>query len=976
MQGMSIPAKTKRIFFYLTGVLLVYSLLGFLIIPAVLSSQIPGLIKQHIKREAHVGDIHFNPFSMELSVLNFELKNKDGSLFSSFEQLYVNVSVLQSISSLSVVIDTILLNQPYASIQRNKQGSFNFDDLIHSSVQKEQQHSEPTTIFPVRIAELTLSDGKLTWEDHHSAHAQREEIHPLNLKIKNFSTQTDQQSQLGFSLAVASGGQIQWHGDIQLNPLTSKGRITLEKIDFHRLWELFLQDSVNFKILSGSERIEADYQLSETPAGFQVLIDNAHINLFNLKLSEKRSDEVLVNIPEIQLKGIDINVLDQHLSVAVLSTAEAHFKTWLNAEGQLNLLALLMEPPGQTPSTQPPKTTVKKDQPWNIRIDQFKVKNYGLDFTDKTVPGLPHITLSAFNLNSEKLSSDLKVRVPFNLEFIVNDTGRIHIKGQAVPDPVSAKLQVIADKLAISDFQPYINQFVRLNIISGEISLNNQIEIVQPEEKPLAVRVQGISSVSNFVSRDPVSKKDFLNFEKLTLDKIDLDLAKKQYIIDTIVLQRPYSRILIRKDKTININDIAIPPATDNKPAVKQADKESETFFKIARIAIQKGVTDFSDQSLILPFSAHMTGLKGNITGISSVKNAVAKIVLSGKVDGLAPVSILGKFSPSKGDSDLKLDFRNMPLPLMTPYMAEFAGRKIEKGNMSLSLIYKLQNKRLTASNKLLIDQLELGDQVENPKAVSLPLDLAIALLEDSDGKIKLDVPITGSLEDPEFSVAGVVMDALVNVISKIITSPFNAIAALTGSDEDISKISFSAGKTSISESQQHKLDGIIAALKNRPGLSLEIKGIAFSETDWPPLQSEALRHRLLALKAEQLSHEKNGVVEPQHIILNDAEYRELLAEQFIKTFPELADRSLFGTPRLKKPDSGDFFEFAQAKLASDIPPDPLRLQKLAATRAKNIAKYLISHEIPADRIYLLDMDINPQITDKRVGAVLNLAVH
>ncbi|MCK5190445.1 MAG: DUF748 domain-containing protein, partial [Methylococcales bacterium] len=341
-------------------------------------------------------------------------------------------------------------------------------------------------------------------------------------------------------------------------------------------------------------------------------------------------------------------------------------------------------------------------------------------------------------------------------------------------------------------------------------------------------------------------------------------------------------------------------------------------------------------------FIVHIDQLKGTVKGVSSEKNTVTNVVLAGRVGGLSPVNINGKINPDKGDSELSLDFTSMSLPLATPYMAEFAGRKIEKGNMSLKLKYKIVRNQLSASNEILIDQLVLGEEVEHENAVSLPLDFAIALLEDGDGKIVLDVPITGDLENPEFSVAAIVADALINVITKVIASPFNAIASLIGSDEDISKVMFASGHAVLSDKQEKKLDGLAEALSKRPGLKLEIKGTAFSQYDWPYLQAEALDQQLLQIRVDELNQDNKKKVLANDITLTKEEYDRLLAESFIQKFPQLAEKSIFGTPRLIDPEMGDFYQIAKTRLAAEIPPKPLQLQKLAKARSKVIAKYLV----------------------------------
>jgi hypothetical protein len=315
-------------------------------------------------------------------------------------------------------------------------------------------------------------------------------------------------------------------------------------------------------------------------------------------------------------------------------------------------------------------------------------------------------------------------------------------------------------------------------------------------------------------------------------------------------------------------------------------------------------------------------------------------------------------------------------MPIITPYMAEFAGRKIEKGNLTLGLHYQISKSQLTASNNLLIDHLVLGEEVENPKAVSLPLDLAIALLEDSDNKIKLDVPITGSLEDPQFSVASIIVDALVNVITKIVTSPFNAIASLVDGGGDISQVAFAAGKSKLSGDERGKLEQLAAALEQRPKLHLEIRGTAFTGFDWPKLQDEALTNKLKAIRAKELKKESGRKVRAEEIELNDEDYQRLLADLFIERYPQLGERSLFGTPKLLEPETGDFYEVARKKLAADLPPDPVRLRDLATDRARAIVKFMSAQGIAVDRMYLLDAQVDPEENGPEPASILNLAVN
>ena len=313
-------------------------------------------------------------------------------------------------------------------------------------------------------------------------------------------------------------------------------------------------------------------------------------------------------------------------------------------------------------------------------------------------------------------------------------------------------------------------------------------------------------------------------------------------------------------------------------------------------------------------------------------------------------------------------------MPLISPYMAQFAGYKVEKGKLTLGLKYNIVNKTLTASNSILIDQFELGEKVENPDAVSLPLGLAVALLKDSNGRIKIDVPIYGSMEDPKFSVGKLVFDALLNVLTKIITSPFNAIASLIGSEENLSVVSFAAGESTLDKQQMAKLDSISKALKERPVLNLEVKGTAFQEQDWPALQDDALRDQLKKLKAAEVNKKGGKKTRAEHIELSDEDFKQLLAQVFIEKFPSLAEKSLLGTPKLIAPATGDFYEVAKQKMAAIIKPEPERLKNLAEERAQVIAKYIVQQGgIPNDRVFILDTAIDPKRENSEITSALSL---
>jgi hypothetical protein len=263
---------------------------------------------------------------------------------------------------------------------------------------------------------------------------------------------------------------------------------------------------------------------------------------------------------------------------------------------------------------------------------------------------------------------------------------------------------------------------------------------------------------------------------------------------------------------------------------------------------------------------------------------------------------------------------------------------------------------------------------------VSLPLELAVALMKDSDGKIKMHVPITGSLEDPKFSVSHIVVDALTNAIGKVVTSPFRALASLVGSELDLSTISFLPGESVLTKQQTSKLDDLAKALKTRSVLKLEIKGAAFQEQDWPAVSDDALYDQLKRIKAAEINKKGGRKIRAEYVEISDQDYRRLMEQLFVEKFPLMVEKSLLGKTRLigSQADSSTdkFYAVAKEKLSAIIQPEPQRLKDLAAQRAQAIAKYIVQKGgIANDRVFILDTMIDPKRESAEIVSILSLRV-
>jgi hypothetical protein len=288
-------------------------------------------------------------------------------------------------------------------------------------------------------------------------------------------------------------------------------------------------------------------------------------------------------------------------------------------------------------------------------------------------------------------------------------------------------------------------------------------------------------------------------------------------------------------------------PAKPPEPVAAKAKAAPDFVATVDRLRFSNGEMDFADYSLALPFGTRIHDLKGNITGLSSRPDAPGQVELDGQVDDYGLARAAGQislFDPTDY-MDLRVVFRNVEMTRLTPYSATFAGRKIASGKLSLDLAYKIDKRQLHGENQVVMDQLVLGERVESPEAKNLPLDLAIAILQDSDGRIDLGLPVSGSLDDPQFSYGQIVWKAIVNVLTKIVTAPFRALGALFGGGEKFENIAFEAGDAQLTGPEREKLVQLASALGKRPTLALTIHGV-YAEADRVALQDLQLRRAIL----------------------------------------------------------------------------------------------------------------------------------
>ncbi|SDP70122.1 protein of unknown function [Ralstonia sp. 25mfcol4.1] len=473
--------------------------------------------------------------------------------------------------------------------------------------------------------------------------------------------------------------------------------------------------------------------------------------------------------------------------------------------------------------------------------------------------------------------------LPMKLHAESGRKGVMNVDGQVVPTGPAAQLQLDLRDLDMAPLQPYLADRFNAALRSGTMTLKGKVAYDAPAGKPIAVRFSGNAFAGNVRTVDRISGDDFLRWRALAVNGIDfsMDDAKgpMQVGVSNVALNDFYARVILNANGRLNLQDVmaggaekgqAAPstsltqaspasapearPAQQAAPATEAAGPKPQ--IRLGGVTINKGNINFSDFFVKPNYSANLTDMKGSVSKVSSADPTPADLVLDGRLDDDAPVSISGKVNPL-GEQlylDIAAKAAGVELTRLTPYAAKYAGYPITKGKLTVDVAYKIENGKLDAKNHLYLDQLTFGDKVDSPDAVKLPVLLAVSLLKDRNGVIDINLPVSGSLSDPEFSIGGVIMRVIVNLLTKAITSPFSLIAsAFGGSGEELGYIEFAPGSSTLTDEGRKKIETVGKALNDRPSLRLEISGRIDPATDADGARRVWLDQRVAEAKQRDL---------------------------------------------------------------------------------------------------------------------------
>lgn len=903
-----------------------------------------------------------------IALKNLKLEDAKGNQVMNLPLLDTSI-VSSDLFSKKIHVSRLVLTSPELDIVRNPNGKMNLLELLpETNAQPQLKKKGPQRMPLINADSIAIKKGRLALTDLSLGKEFTTRIDGLNMNVSHFTTAAGKKSALELAFKTEADESLGIKGNFSVSPVTADGSFEIKNIVLKK-YAPYYQKVVRFDIEQGKLGLASGFSYDGDVKHGVENITGMSINVSGLKLRKKGDKRDFLSVPVLAVNGVDIDLLNRKIGVTEIKTEKGALLASRQKNGTMDLTGLMAAAPKARSGAQTKKKSQSAHQ-WLVNLKKFILNNYKVSFED-LAPDVPvKYSVSRINLRGENLSTARGSKAKIFLSCIPGAKGSFKLRGTAGMNPTEVSARLDLKGLEITPFQPYFTNNVKILVTSGNISTSGSLSLRYVGGK-LAASYKGESALSNFASLDKGNGDQFLKWDSLHFGGLAVNSDPMSVQIDRIALSNFYARVIMEKNGFINLQGIfnaaGNGPAAARPSAVPQPVQAASAVLarqpsgparmvKINTVTLQGGTINFLDRHIEPNYSANLTEIGGRISGMSSIENTTADVDLMGKLDSYAPLEITGKINPLQKNLfvDLKTDFKDMDLSTLTPYSGRHMGYTIRKGKLFLSMQYLIDKNKLDAQNHIFLDQLTLGDRVDSPVVTKLPVRLAIVLLKDRSGRINLDVPVSGYINDPKFSLGGVIWKVIRNILVKAATSPFALISSIFSHGSDLSHVEFNPGTAVITASEAKKLDAVEKALYDRPGLQLDIEGHADPAKDKEGLRQYTFNREIKYQKWKGTAARGEKAVSVDKITVSSKEYPKYLKLAYkAAKFPK--PRNIFGIAKsLPVPEM-------EKLMLTNIRITGNELKELATRRAQAVKDYILKPgRIDPKRVFLLAARLGP----------------
>ena len=985
------PAKRAR---RLRNVLLafaiavgLYAVVGFLVAPPLAKKAIVDQVREKLGRVAVIDDLSFNPFTLAATAKGLRIMEPDGKTpFVSFDQLDVDGSIT-SVYRLAPVADQVTLAGLKVNLVRETDTRYNLSDLLAKLAALPPRPEAGRAQFS--LSNIRLAGARVDFEDKpKGAKHQVTDVDIAIPFISNLPGHLEEYVQPSFAAKV-NGAAFHLKGETLPfeNSLRTHLAIDLDGLDIQRYVEYSpsplpvkvdsgkLDAKLSIRFTQGADkdpsvdvagtvalrelkvtapgdggtaqvaRIDADIASLDPIAGL--------VKVNSVKVMDASTARGPMRLAATEAKDIRVDLKKRRVDVASLGSNDATIEVTRKADGSIEMP---FEVKGDG-------AKAESESPWVVALAKLSLDGYRVTLHDASVKPAAAHRVNVAHLEAGGLSTEKGTKSTMAAKLALDKSGSVDLEGAFSLSPLEVNARLDARHIDIVPARRYVEQFKTVAVKSGFASAKGTFTL-RGEGNAMKVAYNGAAAVASLATVDTTINEDLLNWDAVRMSGIafkwaheaPLDLAIAEIAVDKI-----YSRVVLNADGKLNLQQLkAATPAEPDSPAAAPGDVSARNV-RIDRVTFTDSRLNFTDHFIKPNYTADVGSLEGSVTNLSSDPEARGVVDLKGAYDQTSPVTIAGTVNPLSGDLflDLAAKGKDIELPKLSAYSLRYAGYGITKGKLTLDVKYHVEHGKMEGRNRIFLDQLTFGEHVDNPEATKLPVLFAVNLLKNSKGEIDLELPVSGSLDDPQFAIGALAGQVIGNLLKKAITSPFSLLTAAVGGSggggesggatggDDLAYVDFEPGREELDAADRKKLDAVVKALLDRPAIKLEMASRNDAGKDLAALKKAALRAKLKAgddaqyaalVKAEYLRETAPAKPAPKDASAKDGAAKEPAKE------PSAAEMEAFLLERIQVGDE--------------------ELRALAARRSEQVKTYLVSQgQLPADRVLVAAAD--PSASEK-----------
>ncbi|MFM0076857.1 DUF748 domain-containing protein [Paraburkholderia sediminicola] len=931
-----------------------------------------------------------------------DVRDQSKAPFFAARALHVVAGTLEPLKSL-YRIDEIRIDAPSANLARDKDGVLSVERMFApapagasasaaasapvaaSGTGATEKAAQP---LDLSIKRFVLNDGTVNVHDEAASRPVDAGLQKLAVTLTDFSTLATAPAHYTLNTDFKDGGgSLGVAGAFGLIAKTASAKLNLKSLKLPLL-QPYLDTATAAQVVDGALSANANVGANWSKSPVAVMVTDTQLDLQSLKLAARGSKEPVVSLAQGQVTVKQVDVAGRTADITGVDTTGLVVNAQRLKDGSIDLAALAG--PHQSEQQRTAIHAVKKAEAegpaWHYKIGELNLKDATANFTDNTTPSPVKLSVTPLQLKVQQISDDLSKPLPVDLQATLNKKGTLGVKGNVTATPLKVAVKVSANRLDAAAFEPYFGS--KLNALIASALLNANGDLALSQAKALKATYRGDVALVDVRMIDKATSDPFAGWSSLALTNLKADYDEHGTVVDAgrVTFTKFYGRVLLDAQGKLNLKDVVahesgaaqsltrdksgghepVPltpqaasapevasapvPASSATPATVTAATPPQSPVKLhfGQLVLQQGRVTYTDNFIKPNFTANLVGIQGTVGAFGTQSTTPAPVDIAAKVAANGPLSIRGTVNPliAKPALDLTASAHDIELTNLTPYSAKYAGYPITKGKLNVDLHYKLDNDQLNANNHIFIDQLTFGDHVENDTATKLPVRLAISLLKNSRGEIDVNLPVSGSLSNPEFSIGGLIWHAVLNLLQKAVTAPFSLIAnAFGGSGEELGYVEFDPGSAKLSDAADKKLDTIVKALADKSSIRIDLIGRVDPAVDGPGLRAQYVDRQVKQQKIKDVVGNGESV-DLSTVTVDPKEYDKYLTKAY-KAADFKKPRNFVGLTKSLPDDD------MKAAMAANAPIDDASLRQLAQQRAQAVQQYF-EGKIDSSRVFIV----------------------